>query len=144
MTISDDERIAIVEHRLRRAKDTLEEAKDLISLRHWHGAANRLYYACYYAVIGLLIQNKHSPHTHNGTFSLLGKYFVTTGIISKEYNKLYRNLFDLRQNGDYSDWILIDEEDIAPLLEPAKQFIETIEKLICEKEIQYGREANKS
>jgi uncharacterized protein (UPF0332 family) len=84
MTISDEERTAIVEHRLRRAT-------------------------------GLLIHNGHSPHTHNDAFSLLGKYFVTNGIINKEQNKLYRNLFDLRQDGDYSDWILIDEEDVAPL-----------------------------
>jgi uncharacterized protein (UPF0332 family) len=132
MTLSDEERKAVVEHRLHRAKNTFEEAKDLLNLQHWHGASNRLYYACYYAVMALLAQNGHLSHTHNGAFSLFGKYFVTTGIICKEYNKLYRNLFDLRQNGDYSDWISIEEDDILPLLAPAKQFIETIEKLINE------------
>jgi uncharacterized protein (UPF0332 family) len=134
MILSDEEKNAIVEHRLRRAKVTLEEAKDLFNLHHWHGAANRLYYACYYAVVGLLIQNGHSSHTHNGAFSLLGKYFVTQGIISKEHNKLYRNLFDLRQDGDYNDWFEIEEQDILPLLAPAQKFIETIENLICKKE----------
>jgi uncharacterized protein (UPF0332 family) len=132
MTLSDEERKTIVEHRLLRAKDTLEEAKVLLHSQHWHGASNRLYYACYHAVTALLVQNGHSPHTHNGAFASLGKYFVTTGIISKEYNKLYRNLFDLRQNGDYSDWISVEEDDILPLLEPAQQFIETIEKLVNE------------
>jgi uncharacterized protein (UPF0332 family) len=53
--------------------------------------------------------------------------------LSKEYNKLYRNLFDLRQNGDYSDWISVEEDDILPLLAPAQQFIETIEKLVSER-----------
>jgi hypothetical protein len=41
-------------------------------------------------------------------------------------------LFDLRQNGDYSDWISVEENDILPLLEPAKGFIEAIERLVGE------------
>jgi hypothetical protein len=36
----------------------------------------------------------------------------------------------MRHRGDYEDWVIIDENDILPLLEPAKQFIETIEQLI--------------
>jgi len=61
---------------------------------------------------------------------LLGKYFVITGIISEEQNMLYGKLFDLRQNGDYSDWIIIKEGNIKPLLEPAERFIKEIERLI--------------
>ena len=43
---------------------------------------------------------------------------------------MYKRLFDLRQTGDYEDFIDIDEEDITPLLEPAQKFIEEIEKLL--------------
>ena len=69
-------------------------------------------------------------YTHGGAKGLLGKYFVITNIISEEQNKLYGKLFDLRQNGDYSDWITIMEENIKPLLEPAEKFIAEIENLI--------------
>jgi hypothetical protein len=48
----------------------------------------------------------------------------------------YYKLFVLRQKGDYDDWIVVKESDILPLLEPARQFIETIEELICEKNKQ--------
>jgi uncharacterized protein (UPF0332 family) len=130
MRLSDEERQLVIENRLKRAYETLEEAKDLISLSRWNGAANRLYYACYYATTALLIQDGHSPHTHGGALGLLGKYFVVTGIISKEENILYQKLFELRQDGDYSDWISVKESDIVPLLSPAKEFIATIENLI--------------
>ncbi len=130
MKLSAEERQLIVENRLKRANETFEEAKDLIALSRWHGAANRLYYACYYAVTALLIQNEHSSHTHGGVIGLFGKYFVVTNIFSKEDNKLYQKLFELRQDGDYSDWISIEEPDIKPLLEPAEKFIETIKNLI--------------
>jgi len=130
MTLTKEEKDVIVQHRLERAYETLTEAKDLLSLSHWFGAANRLYYAAYYAVSALLVKHGHIAHTHGGTKSLFGKHFVSTNIIGKEQNKLYEKLFDLRQSGDYSDWISIDESDIKPLLEPAEKLISDIENLI--------------
>ena len=82
------------------------------------------------AMLGLLIENGYSSRTHSGAFGLFGMHFVATGIISKEQNKFFRKLFDLRQGGDYDDWFYLDETDIKPLLEPAEKFIETIENLI--------------
>ena len=60
---------------------------------------------------------------------LFGLYFVTPGIISKEQNKFFRKLFDIRQGGDYDDFFYL-EEDIIPLVAPAEEFIKTIENLI--------------
>jgi len=41
-----------------------------------------------------------------------------------------RKVFELRQKGDYGDWVIIDEQIIKPLIEPAEKFITEIEKLI--------------
>ena len=130
MRPSKEEKEAIVAFRLQRASETLNEAKGNIEMKYWYAAANRLYYACYYAVLGLLIKHGHSSRTHGGVFRLFGLYFVTTGIITKEQNRLFRKLYDIRQSSDYDDMHYIDEEDIISLLEPAEQFIKTIEKLI--------------
>ena len=135
MRPTKEEKDAIAAFRLQRAYETLEEVKGIIEMKYWHAAANRLYYACFYAVLGLLIIRGYSSRTHKGVFALFGLYFVTTGIISNEQNKLFRKLYDIRQSGDYDDWHYIEEEDILPLLEPAEQFIKTIEKLINEKSI---------
>jgi uncharacterized protein (UPF0332 family) len=130
MTLNKENRNAVVEHRLQKAKETLSEAKGNVEMGFWHTAANRLYYACYYAVTALLIKNGYSTHTHHGVFTLLGKHFVLEGIITSTQNKLYGTLLELRQNGDYNDWISIKENDVKPLVEPAKSFIAEIEKLI--------------
>lgn len=129
MTLNNEERDIVVLLRLQRARETLAETKGLVNLGHWHGAANRLYYACFYAVSGLLVQNGHIANTHSGVVGLLGKYFVVSGIITTEENKLYRKLFELRQSSDYSDWMIVEEKDIVPLIKPAEQFITRIEKL---------------
>ena len=132
MSLNIEDRTAIVEHRLQKAHNTFNEVKGIVEMNCWYSAANRLYYACFYAVSALLIKNGYTARTHNGVFGLFGKHFVVTGIVSKEQNKLYRKLFDLRQGGDYDDWIVVKEDDIIPFLEPAEKFIAEIEKLINE------------
>jgi len=132
MGLSDEERKSLVDYRLQKAKETFAEVLILIENKLWRFAANRLYYACYYAASALLIQNARETHSHSGVKNLLSLYYVKENKIDKSLIKTYGNLFNMRQRGDYEDWVIIEENDVAPLLEPAKQFIETIEKLITE------------
>ena len=128
--MNKEDRDTIVIYRLKRADETLVETNDLIRMSHWHGAANRLYYACYYAASALLIKHGISTHSHAGVINQLSLHFVSKKVISNELGKLYKQLFNLRQSSDYGDWVVIREEDIRPLIEPAEKFIEEIKKLI--------------
>ena len=128
--MTEEERNNLVGYRLKRADETLIEAKDLIGMSHWHGAANRLYYACYYAASALLLKNQIVTQSHRGVFNQLGLHFVSKGIISNELGKLIKQIFSLRQSGDYGDWLVFTEQDVAPLLEPAQKFIQEMERLI--------------
>jgi len=130
MGLTDKDRKFVVQFRVEKAKNTFSEIALLVDNELWHTAANRLYYACYYVVSALLIQNGIEVRTHHGTINQLGLLFVKTGLISLENGDLYKRLFELRQTGDYSDWITVKESDIVPLLEPAENFIKTIEQLI--------------
>ncbi len=130
MTLHQKDRNALVTLRLQRAKETITEAKGNMQMGYWRVVANRLYYACFYAVSALLIKNNIHAHTHAGVISQLGLHFVKKGVISLEQGKLFRSLFEKRQISDYEDWYNIDEQDIKPLLEPAEKFIAEIENLI--------------
>jgi uncharacterized protein (UPF0332 family) len=133
MGLTEEERKSLVDYKLEKAKETIAEIPILIENELWRNAANRLYYACFYAVSALLLKHGYIVRTHGGAKGLLGKHFILTNIISREQNKLYEKLFDLRQKGDYDDWIIVEESDIIPLLEPAEKFISEIENLINEK-----------
>jgi uncharacterized protein (UPF0332 family) len=74
-------------------------------------------------------------HTHNGVKSVLSLNYAKEGKIDKNLIKTYGQLFNMRQRSDYEDWVMIEEDDIKPLVEKAEVFIETIEELIYEKEI---------
>jgi len=130
MNIEENDRKILVTIRLERANGTFDDACQNIQLGLWRTAANRLYYACYYAVSALLIKNDLIAHTHKGVINQLGLHFVKNGLISIEKGRFFKELFYLRQDGDYDDWFDIREQDVKPLIEPAKKFIEEIENLI--------------
>ena len=130
MKLRNEDKKALVEVRLQKAKETLAEAKGNIGLGYWRVAANRLYYSCYYAASALLIKHGITAHTHAGVINQFGLHFIINGTISTEQGKLYKHLFELRQSGDYDDWIYIEEEDVRPFVEPAEKFIAEIETLV--------------
>jgi len=130
MTLRKEDRDALVSIRIEKAKKTMSDVHEYTRLEHWRTAANRLYYACYYAVGALLVKNGLTAHTHAGAITQLGLHFVKKGLISREQGRFFKELFDLRQDGDYDDWFDINEKDVIPFIEPAQSFITEIENLI--------------
>ena len=131
MGMSDEDRKSIVEYRLNKAKETFAELPILMENNLWRNAANRLYYACFYAASALLMSDGRQAHSHNGVKSVLSVRYEK--IIDKYLIKTYGILFNMRQRGDYEDWAILEEDDIIPLIEPANRFITEIERL-CQTE----------
>jgi len=130
MDLSETDRKELVKYRLERARDTLAEMPFLMENEFYATAANRLYYACYYAATALLINDGREAHTHHGVKTLLAMHYIKDEQIEKAFGKMYGQLFNMRMTGDYEDFIQFDADDVKPFIEPAKEFIEAIEKLI--------------
>lgn len=97
---------------------------------HWNTCANRLYYACFYAVLALLEKDGLASSKHSGIKSLFNQHFIKTGKIAKEHGKLYNNLFDARQEGDYVDFVYFDADTVEPWIPNVKDFIEAVSRLV--------------
>lgn len=123
-------RDALVQYRLERADETLKEVEILANESHFNAAANRLYYACYYAATALLVANGHNTQTHAGTKTLLGLHFVSKGLLSNEYGKTFSRLFEIRHSGDYDDFVYCDKAMIDEYTPKAKEFINAIKTLL--------------
>ena len=128
--MNDKDRKDIVIYRISRAKETLEEVKLHIEHKLWNTAINRLYYACYYAVIALLIDNKIEAQSHAGVRQMFGLHFIKTGILEKSSGKLFSELYDMRQTGDYDDFIDFTENEVLDIMPDADKLIHEIEKLL--------------
>lgn len=130
MTLNSEERNAIVAYRVEKAKATLAEAEGIARQGYWNATANRLYYAAYYMVSALLIQNGHTAQSHAGVIRLFGQHFIKTKVVPGEFGTMYSQLFELRLTGDYDDLYNLDEERVKPFVELTANFIKEIEKLI--------------
>jgi len=118
----------LINYRVARAKDTLDDANILAEKQKWNSTINRLYYAAYYAVMALLLHSDLKPTTHNGAKSNFSQYFIKNGIIPTEYGKIYSQLFTWRQKGDYDDLFDFTQEKVIPYFIPVKDLIKLIEK----------------
>lgn len=70
--MNKNERQELVNYRIKRAYDTLSEINILADNKLWNTLINRLYYACYYAIIAILIQNEINTETHSGVRRMFG------------------------------------------------------------------------
>ena len=61
---------------------------------------------------------------------MFGLHFIKNGLIEKDIGKFYSRIFDLRQTGDYEDFIDFSMEQVIELLEPAEKFISHIESIL--------------
>lgn len=123
----------VIQYRLEKANQTLEDAKLLANAKRWNPCVNRLYYACFYAVSALLAQNEFSSNKHTGIRSLFNLNFVKTGLISKETAEIYNDLFDRRQEGDYADFVVFSENQVVPRIAKTDNFIKAIVALLQNK-----------
>jgi uncharacterized protein (UPF0332 family) len=117
-----------------RATETMEDARVLAKVGRWNACVNRLYYACFYVVSALLVRHGLSSSKHTGVRSLFNQQYVKTGKISKDLARIYNDLFERRQEGDYLDFVTFQESQVLPLISKAEQLIEHITILI-EKEM---------
>ena len=127
MTESNGE---LVSYRLQRARETLADARILADAGRWNPCVNRLYYACFYAVSALLIQDGLSSAKHTGLRSLFNRHFVKTNKVSKDKARIFNDLFERRQEGDYVDFVSFEESQVLPWLPEAEAFVQNLADLI--------------
>ena len=128
--MNQEGRQELVKYRIKKARETFNEVNLHVENKLWNTAVNRLYYACYYAVIALLIDKDIKAQTHSGVRQMFGLHFVKSGLIDKESGKFYTDIFDMRQTGDYDDYIDFRKEDVLDLIDPANELISKIEMLL--------------
>lgn len=124
-----DERETIIHYRIERAYEALEEAELMIAHQHYTSAANRLYYACFYATSALLTRYEMSAARHSRVIALFNQHFIRTKIVDAEVGKTLNRLFDLRNRGDYEPLVRLSEEEIRYFQQRAKQFVDTVSTL---------------
>lgn len=124
--MTSDDRNAYAKYRLEKAEEAYKSAEVLVEHQQWNAAVNRLYYSIYYSVSGILAKMGIETKTHTGIKTQFLLHFVKSGIIEMSLGKLYADLFDWRQKGDYGDFFDFKEEDVLPLMNPTHNLMDAI------------------
>lgn len=121
---------ALTHYRLERAGESIEEARLLLENGHLHASVSRLYYACFYAVSGLLLTEGLSSAKHSGTMALFERHWIKTEKVPRQLGLLYRRLFNRRQKGDFDDLVTFLPADVETWIGEVKTFVAAVSNVI--------------
>ena len=114
----------LIAYRLDQAAETLDAARELLAAGHYRDAINRAYYAMFYCALALLASKGLGTSKHSGVLSLLHRYFVNTGELPVDDGRHLREAFELRQGGDYREFVQITEDQVRDTVAKAETFLE--------------------
>jgi uncharacterized protein len=114
------------------AQHALEGAEFNLEHEYPGIAANRAYYAYFYAASALLLTQNVTRSKHSGVLSAFREYFVKSGLIEPEFSDAYGEAFSVRQHVDYEMMGSGDEERAAHVLGAAQRFVARAEAYLKE------------
>jgi uncharacterized protein len=94
-------------------------------------AMNRLYYSAFYGVCALLLESNFSFKKHSGVRAAFHRQFLKTGILNVKWGRLYDQLFEDRQEGDYIVFVSFEHEYVKAQLKNCSEFLNELSKLLA-------------
>ena len=120
----------LAQHRMARARATLEEATLLLERGMLVGALNRVYYAAFYAARALLATRQLDSSRHSGVISLFQEHFVRTALVAPELARALPRAFEKRQTSDYDDFIDPSREELISLRDQVGAFLDACDEVL--------------
>ncbi len=129
---------ALFLYRLKQAQETLSDAEKMLEGDFSpKSITNRAYYSMFYAVLALFLKTDVTIKTskHAGVISLFDKEFIQTDKINKYYSGIMHKMFNVRQKGDYKEFVEVTKEEARDHVKLAEEFLETIKNYVGKIEV---------
>ena len=130
MSLDSEDRKALIAYRQEKADLALDDAAFLTGAGKFGLAANRLYYALYYAASALLLSKGIATKRHSGLMTQIHMHFVKTGILSTDEGALFKVMFSLRHEDDYEDFIEVERADIDEYTPQVTALVKKLKDLV--------------
>lgn len=125
--------IELAIHRLNQAKEDLGASKLLYKDKYYKSANNRAYYAIFHAMRSVLTLEPIDFKRHKDVIAYFNKNYVSTEIFQKQMGRKIARASQIREDSDYDDEFIVNEEQTLIQIETAEEFIKLVEKYINEK-----------
>jgi uncharacterized protein (UPF0332 family) len=130
MTLNDEEKKFLIEHKLLKSRDTEKEARLLLDNNMLPASVNRIYYSMFYALSALALKYGFTSSKHARLIGWFNKTFIKENIVDTRYAKILTRAFEKRMDGDYEDFINFDFDEVSNMLTELNDFLQRIENLI--------------
>jgi len=120
----------LIRFRVEKSHEAFTDAQNIYKSASYNLVVNRLYYAIFYMVSAVLLKYQISGKSHKGIKTVFHVKFVKTGIIPKKTSKIYDELFKMRNDGDYEDFVIYTKEKVEPLFELVPEILSELAQLI--------------
>ena len=130
MSLNNEDRKSLIDYRHEKADAALDDAAFLADAGKYGLAANRLYYALYYAASALLLSKGIATKRHSGLMSQIHLHFVKTEILSPDEGALFKVMFTLRHEDDYEDFIDVERADIEEYTPKVVSLVNKLKNLV--------------
>ena len=68
--------------------------------------------------------------------SLLNRHYVRTGMVPRDLARVYNDLFERRQEGDYADFVRFQADQVHPWILQTEVFITSIKAFLSKHDPQ--------
>ena len=130
MTLREEDRNSLIEYRIQKAKEAIEDAQFLLDNDKMNLAVNRINYGMFYILTALALKHKFNTSKHLQLIGWFNKNFVKENLVDLKYGQIIHRTYDKRSRGDYDDYIKFSRDEVLELFQEMKDFIQRIEELI--------------
>ncbi len=120
----------LLEQWMEKARRSLKTAERESALGNLDFAANRIYYAAFYAVTAALMHKGLKFKKHSAVRAAFHKEFIKSEILPKKYGFLYDTIMQDREAADYLTFISIEEEVLRQEITEVEELISLLETFI--------------
>ncbi|MFQ5827544.1 MAG: HEPN domain-containing protein [Candidatus Methylomirabilia bacterium] len=109
-----------------RAAESLNAARRELAAGDHALAVNRAYYALFYAVSALLLEEGHKFKKHSGVRAAFNREIIKAGRLPRHHGQLYNRLFRDRLKGDYVSFAEFDKAYVEKQIQGCEAFLRDI------------------
>ena len=118
-------------YRLEQAKECLVAAEATVDLSV-KTSVNRSYYCIFHAMRAILALDGFDSKKHTGIISAFRQMYIKSGKIAAHFSDIIGDAFEVRNDGDYEDFHVVDKTEALQQIENARSFLEAVEKYISD------------
>jgi uncharacterized protein (UPF0332 family) len=119
-----------IQYKRDRAFEAVDDIQKMLDNGMLSAAMNRIYYAGFYIVSGLLLVDGFSTSKHRQLIGYFNREYIKTGKVPVDIGEILDESYNNRVAADYHDFVYLTKSQVEEFYFQMKEFISFIDNLI--------------